>query len=189
MKLTSPLVRRAALWSVAGFFVLAPGRSSWAPRTERTTTRRRPRGVTRARELSIVVKNKAGTVIEYGNKYITYTAPPAKLDNLGEALYMENCASCHGNQADGVPANGTTGAYPDLVGLGPATIDFWSTRGACPPPTLARSKAPTAPPSPHAQSGAGDRRVGEFVGAEPTVDSLAQSGERQRLGRRGAVRT
>jgi len=25
MKLTSPLVRRAALWSVAGFFVLAPG--------------------------------------------------------------------------------------------------------------------------------------------------------------------
>jgi len=53
---------------------------------------------------------------------------------------MENCASCHGNQADGVPANGTTGAYPDLVGLGPATIDFWVDSGRMPATDLARSK-------------------------------------------------
>ena len=74
-----------------------------------------------------MAKDKNGTVIEYGNKYITYKAPSSKLKTLGQALYMENCASCHGTEAAGVPANGTTGAYPNLVGLGPAT---WRLRWA-----------------------------------------------------------
>ena len=51
---------------------------------------------------------------------------------LGDALFQQNCASCHGTEANGVPANGTTGAFPDLVGLGPATIDFWIDSGRMP---------------------------------------------------------
>jgi ubiquinol-cytochrome c reductase cytochrome c subunit len=79
-----------------------------------------------------VKKNKSGVVISYGNSAIIYNAPSSALDGLGEALFMQNCASCHGTQANGVPANGTVGAYPNLVGLGPATIDFWIDSGRMP---------------------------------------------------------
>jgi ubiquinol-cytochrome c reductase cytochrome c subunit len=133
MGLTSPLIKRAALFSVAGLFVLAPGAlfvgAAHAANYNPTETSRRDAGTPNS---TIVIKNKAGTVIEYGNKYILYNAPPSKLDNLGKALFMENCASCHGTQADGIPANGTVGAYPDLVGLGPATVDFWVVSGRMP---------------------------------------------------------
>jgi ubiquinol-cytochrome c reductase cytochrome c subunit len=81
---------------------------------------------------SIVKKNKHGVVISYGNSAILYKAPPSALDGLGEALFMQNCASCHGTKANGVPANGVSGAYPNLVGLGPATIDFWIDSGRMP---------------------------------------------------------
>ena len=81
---------------------------------------------------SIVKKDKNGVVISYGNSAILYKAPPSALDGLGEALFMQNCASCHGTKANGVPANGVSGAYPNLVGLGPATIDFWIDSGRMP---------------------------------------------------------
>jgi ubiquinol-cytochrome c reductase cytochrome c subunit len=93
------------------------------------------------------VKNKSGTVIKYGNKYITYKAPSSKLDTLGQALFMENCASCHGSEADGVPANGTNGAYPDLVGLGPATITFWIDSGRMPAKNVAAIQARRGQPA------------------------------------------
>ena len=60
---------------------------------------------------------------------------------------MENCASCHGVEADGVPANGTAGAFPDLVGLGPATIDFWIDSGRMPAKDLAAVEAPRRQPA------------------------------------------
>jgi ubiquinol-cytochrome c reductase cytochrome c subunit len=94
---------------------------------------------------STIVVKKNGVVVKYGNKYITYKAPSSSLDGLGEALFLENCASCHGSQANGVPANGTVGAYPDLVGLGPATIDFWIDSGRMP------AKQPTAVEEPRRQ--------------------------------------
>jgi ubiquinol-cytochrome c reductase cytochrome c subunit len=78
------------------------------------------------------VHNSSGQLVAYGNKDITYVAPSSTLIPLGEALYMQNCASCHGTQADGVPAVGTPGAYPNLRGLGPATIDFWVASGRMP---------------------------------------------------------
>jgi ubiquinol-cytochrome c reductase cytochrome c subunit len=71
-------------------------------------------------------------VISYGDKYITYNAPSTALVTLGQALFLQNCASCHGTEANGVPANGTNGSFPDLVGLGPATIDFWVDSGRMP---------------------------------------------------------
>ena len=79
-----------------------------------------------------VVKNSKGVVISYGNGAITYNAPPSTLAELGKALFLQNCASCHGSEANGVPANGTNGAFPNLVGLGPATIDFWVESGRMP---------------------------------------------------------
>jgi ubiquinol-cytochrome c reductase cytochrome c subunit len=79
-----------------------------------------------------VVKDANGVVISYGNGAITYTSPSSDLATLGRALYLQNCASCHGVEANGVPANGVPGAYPNLVGLGSATVDFWIESGRMP---------------------------------------------------------
>ncbi len=81
---------------------------------------------------SSVVIRKHGVVTSYGDSAITYNAPSPALAALGRALYLQNCATCHGVDANGVPPAGTTGAYPNLVGLGPATIDFWIESGRMP---------------------------------------------------------
>ena len=81
---------------------------------------------------TFVTKGPNGVIISYGDRAITYRAPSPALASLGQALYLQNCASCHGLEANGVPANGTSGAYPNLVGLGPATIDFWIESGRMP---------------------------------------------------------
>jgi ubiquinol-cytochrome c reductase cytochrome c subunit len=139
----STLLRRVPLIVAAGLFSAAPlllfVGSANANNLNPPPTTRKNAGTPNS---TIVVKNKSGTVIKYGNKYITYKAPSSKLDALGQALFMENCASCHGSEADGVPANGTSGAYPDLVGLGPATIDFWIVSGRMPAKDLAAVQAP-----------------------------------------------
>jgi len=80
-----------------------------------------------------VVKNpKTGAVESYGNDAITYNVPSSALNALGQSLYLQNCASCHGVQANGVPADGTAGSYPNLIGLGAATVDFWIASGRMP---------------------------------------------------------
>ncbi len=82
---------------------------------------------------SVVVKNpKTGAVESYGNDAITYNVPSSALNALGQSLYLQNCASCHGVQANGVPADGTAGSYPNLIGLGAATVDFWIASGRMP---------------------------------------------------------
>lgn len=45
---------------------------------------------------------------------------------LGKTLFVENCSSCHGDQAQG------TSRAPNLQGLGAATIDFWVSTGRMP---------------------------------------------------------
>ncbi|HEV2428208.1 MAG TPA: c-type cytochrome [Acidimicrobiales bacterium] len=95
---------------------------------------------------TIVIKNEKGEVVSYGDSAITYSNPPASLVALGQALYLENCASCHGADASGVPANGTPGAFPNLVGLGTATIDFWIESGRMPDTNLRAVQAIRRPP-------------------------------------------
>ena len=82
---------------------------------------------------SVVTKDPTtGAISSYGNSAIMYQVPSASLNALGQSLYLQNCASCHGSQANGVVAGGTAGAYPNLVGLGAATIDFWIESGRMP---------------------------------------------------------
>jgi ubiquinol-cytochrome c reductase cytochrome c subunit len=89
---------------------------------------------------------KDGKLVSYGNSDITYWTPSSDRIPLGQALYQQNCASCHGNKADGVPANGTDGAYPNLRGLGPATIDFWIESGRMPAANPREVQAVRKPP-------------------------------------------
>jgi ubiquinol-cytochrome c reductase cytochrome c subunit len=44
----------------------------------------------------------------------------------GQTLFDESCASCHGAQASG------SDRAPNLVGLGPATVQFWVSTGRMP---------------------------------------------------------
>ena len=81
---------------------------------------------------SVQCYDASGQLVAYGNDAILYTFPASALAPLGEKLYQQNCASCHGAKADGVLAEGTGGAYPALLGLGPATVNFWITTGRMP---------------------------------------------------------
>ena len=92
------------------------------------------------------VVKKDGVVISYGDSAITYNVPSPSLAAAGQALFLQNCASCHGTEANGVPANGTSGAYPNLVGLGPATIDFWIESGRMPAADPRSVQAPRRQP-------------------------------------------
>jgi len=128
---TTALRSRLAAGGLALFVVLVP--LAWFTPAHASTrpvyqTARRNAGTPNS---SVVVK-KHGVVTSYGDGAITYSAPSPALAALGQALYLQNCASCHGTEANGVPAAGTTGAYPNLVGLGPATIDFWIESGRMP---------------------------------------------------------
>jgi ubiquinol-cytochrome c reductase cytochrome c subunit len=91
-----------------------------------------PSGVKNAGNANSTIRHyKNGQLLAYGNSAIIYRAPSSKLVSLGSKLYALNCASCHGVEANGVAADGSS-AYPALVGLGPATIDFWISSGRMP---------------------------------------------------------
>ncbi len=73
---------------------------------------------------------------------VTYRKLPKSYIAPGEQLFEANCSSCHGVDGTGT-ANG-----PDLVGLGPATADFWVSTGRMPlgnPATQPIQKAPRFP--------------------------------------------
>lgn len=120
----------AALVGVGPLLVFASGGGASTNLHTAYQTTRKNAGTPNSSKVKL--NPSTGVVISYGNKYITYNAPSTALVTLGQALFLQNCASCHGNEANGVPANGTSGSYPDLVGLGPATIDFWVDSGRMP---------------------------------------------------------
>lgn len=57
----------------------------------------------------------------------------------GQELFQANCASCHGADATG------SNRGPNLVGLGPATIDFWVGTGRMPLATPSAEAEPKQP--------------------------------------------
>ena len=131
--MTTTFLRRVPVFACIAVLSLAPtllfvGGAHASTKTPYQTTRKNA-GTPNSTN---VTTNSSGVVISYGNQAITYTAPSSSLVPLGQALFLQNCASCHGTDANGVPASGTSGAYPNLVGLGPATIDFWVVSGRMP---------------------------------------------------------
>ncbi|MHB1209033.1 MAG: cytochrome bc1 complex diheme cytochrome c subunit [Acidimicrobiales bacterium] len=140
-------LKRVGLLTIAGLLVAAPltffvsGAGAQARVVYQTT--RKNAGTPNSTN---VTTNSAGVVISYGNSAITYNAPSPKLASLGQALFLQNCASCHGTEANGVPAAGTSGAFPNLVGLGPATIDFWIESGRMPSADPRAVQAKRRPP-------------------------------------------
>lgn len=134
MAVSSTLLKRLIALIFAGLFTLGPvvllaeGAHAAYKSTPYGTTRKNA-GTPNS---DVVKKDGSGVIISYGNTAITYNAPSPSLVQLGHALYLQNCASCHGTGANGVSPSGSAGAYPNLVGLGPATIDFWIESGRMP---------------------------------------------------------
>jgi ubiquinol-cytochrome c reductase cytochrome c subunit len=79
-------------------------------------------------------------ISSYGDSAITYNFPPDAYVPAGQALFASFCASCHGPQAGG------TARGPNLVGVGPGTIDFWVTTGRMPAENPNAIQAPQKPP-------------------------------------------
>jgi|HubBroStandDraft_1064217.scaffolds.fasta_scaffold29764_3 ubiquinol-cytochrome c reductase cytochrome c subunit len=80
-----------------------------------------------------------GKLVAYGNNSIRYTYPSSRYVPAGQALFEEFCSSCHGTSAVG------TERGPNLVGLGPATIDFWVSTGRMPAENANAVQAPRKP--------------------------------------------
>jgi ubiquinol-cytochrome c reductase cytochrome c subunit len=76
-----------------------------------------------------VITNGKKILVAYGDSAILYKQPPASLIPQGEALFAENCASCHGG---GSQAAEGSAIAPNLRVVGPATVDFWVSSGRMP---------------------------------------------------------
>jgi ubiquinol-cytochrome c reductase cytochrome c subunit len=110
-----------------GFFATGPAGATWTPTPY--ATGRYNSGTPNS---SSVVKNKSGEVVQYGDSAITYTLPPAALAAVGHQLFEQDCASCHGVDANGRPEPGVGGTYPTLLNVGSAAVDFWVASGRMP---------------------------------------------------------
>jgi ubiquinol-cytochrome c reductase cytochrome c subunit len=85
-----------------------------------------------------IVRN--GKLVAYGDNSIIYRLPPSSYIPAGQALFAQNCASCHGPRAQG------TAIAPNLQGLGPATVDFWVSTGRMPAADPRSVQEPVKPP-------------------------------------------
>jgi ubiquinol-cytochrome c reductase cytochrome c subunit len=83
---------------------------------------------------------RPGQPVAYGNTAILYHQPPASYIPVGEVLFAQNCASCHGNEAQG------SAIAPNLQGVGPATVDFWVSSGRMPAQDTNAVEAERKPP-------------------------------------------
>ena len=84
--------------------------------------------------------NGQKTLVAYGNSSILYKTPPVSYIRPGAALFAQNCAACHGPAAEG------TSIAPNLIGVGPATVDFWVSTGRMPATSTAQVEATRKPP-------------------------------------------
>jgi ubiquinol-cytochrome c reductase cytochrome c subunit len=79
-------------------------------------------------------------LVSYGSSSILYKTPPASYIPVGAALFAQNCSSCHGASAEGSPV------APPLLGVGPATVDFWVSTGRMPARSTNQVQAQRKPP-------------------------------------------
>jgi len=153
MPLTSLKNRTAwmlVMMILASSFVFFIGAAGASPKESPYTTSRYNSGTPN----SSIVVNKDGSITAYGNGAIIYTLPKASLAALGQALYATNCAACHGDKANGVPAhagdpryaNVRAGNYPNLRGVGSAAVMFWITSGRMPAAAGTNVQAVRRPP-------------------------------------------
>jgi ubiquinol-cytochrome c reductase cytochrome c subunit len=75
----------------------------------------------------------------YGDAAIRYQYPPTSYIPAGQALFDTFCSSCHGPRAQG------TSRAPNLVGVGPGTVDFWVSTGRMPAENPFAIQAPRKP--------------------------------------------
>src|SRR5277367_6365062 len=84
----------------------------------------------RCAALSIVSLVALGPIVLFvGGAQASYKSTPYQTSRKNAGTPNSTMVK---KNADGVPANGTAGAFPDLVGLGPATINFWVDSGRMP---------------------------------------------------------
>jgi ubiquinol-cytochrome c reductase cytochrome c subunit len=83
---------------------------------------------------------KKRQLVAYGNSSIVYKTPPASYIPVGQALFAQNCSSCHGAGASG------SQIAPNLLGVGPATVDFWVVTGRMPASSTNQVQAERKPP-------------------------------------------
>ncbi len=150
-RLAAPALLLVAVGVGGGLFAAfsaqpASGTSSSSPASTRQAggithqnTTASSRGAPTGQSVRIhVVRN--GRVVAYGDRSILYVEPPSSFIPAGQALFAEDCASCHGPRAQG------TAVAPNLQGLGPATIDFWVSTGRMPAENPRSVQAPVKPP-------------------------------------------
>jgi ubiquinol-cytochrome c reductase cytochrome c subunit len=89
---------------------------------------------------SVQICDASGNLVAYGNSAIQYHAPSAADIPAGERLFASYCSSCHGSDAAG------TAFAPNLLGVGPATVDFWVSTGRMPAKGPYGTQAPQKPP-------------------------------------------
>ncbi len=105
------------------------------------------------------------------------SASPARITQSaqiaqGHAIFLEECATCHGQFAQGTP-----GVAPSLIGVGAAAVDFQTSTGRMP------AKEPSAendrkPPELNPQEIAAVAAYIESLGGGPTIPTSAQVSQR-----------
>ncbi|SCL27173.1 ubiquinol-cytochrome c reductase cytochrome c subunit [Micromonospora pallida] len=87
--------------------------------------------------------------------------------NRGEALYRQNCASCHGDQGQGSQRG------PSLVGVGAASVDFQVATGRMPLPSEQRQPRRGEPVFSAGEIAALVDHVTSFGGGGPGIPRVA----------------
>jgi ubiquinol-cytochrome c reductase cytochrome c subunit len=80
-----------------------------------------------------------GGKLTYGNSAIVYQNPSPTLAPYGHLLFEQECQSCHGTQAEG------SAEYPNLQGIGAATVTFMINTGRMPASDPRSVQAPRKP--------------------------------------------
>src|SRR5262245_37886520 len=76
---------------------------------------------------AILIAVAVVALVSAGPRFVAAAAPPGgAIRQVDANLYLQNCASCHGQQGEGT-ANG-----PSLVGAGAAAADFYLRTGRMP---------------------------------------------------------